>query len=90
MLTLAIPGVKKWGKSLVALWPLLLFLKHHMHGLGLEKELSVLSCCLLLLNHHPPGTPGQYLPLARAENNRLPSDKFLLFGIKWSFEIYMA
>ena len=37
------------------------FLKDPMHGLGLEKELSVLSCSLLLLNHHPPGTPGQYL-----------------------------
>ena len=41
MLTLAIPGVKNDGKkSLVALWPWLLFLKLPMHGLGLEKELS--------------------------------------------------
>ena len=32
-----------------------------MHGLGLEKELSVFTCCLMLLNHHPPCTPGQDL-----------------------------
>ena len=41
MLTLAIHGVKNDGKkSLVAVWPCLLFLKHPMHGLGLSHILS--------------------------------------------------
>ena len=54
----AIPGVKNDGKkSLVALWPWLLFLKHPMHGLGLEKELSYVLSFELEADH---GTPGQH------------------------------
>ena len=49
MLTLAIPGEKKIPSRSVAI----LFLKHLMHGLGLEKELSYI---LSLKLFEPPSS----------------------------------